>query len=367
MTLWERLQTKRVFHTMSWGKPRTEVLRYLDDSERKKRYPGDRTRYLPGEYILHTEPLKEFEVPELDPRLCWALVRFHRSPHGGLSLSRSEGGEARLFNPWSASKVMSIALASLSLRDSGSGLTGSVRGLPLGDLVTLICSYDVTRAFGTTPLNSNNAASYFHSLIGPPSPTRQLRARLGIDERAAFETSYGTTFRDDPRVPRPQGYTGGMGRGKGQKLMNARILASGFCSALIQMNPEDLKILLYGAELSRWYSTYCDKVRVEMGGMCADPSIYVQSAFDLNRIEQESGGRWRIFSKIGYGPATRERGNEFVLLSYFSLPVIDATGGPVANLGREGVLAARFHGEGLADVEADELFAENIVRLLGCL
>lgn len=362
--LWDSFQKTRSFRTALPNQPRTESLHYLDDSEHQKRYPGDRSRSLPGEHIVHTEPLCDFDIPELDARFCWSLVRFHRSADGNLSFSECGGGDGKHFNPWSASKVLSIALASLCLREAGLGLGEEVSGLPLGDLVTLICAYDASRAYGSAPLDSNNVASYFHSLIGPETPTHQLRERFGLSGTAVFETSYGTRFVDDPRLPKPGGYKGGRGRGRGEKMMSARMLATAFCRALPDLHPDDLRVLLYGAETSNWYPTYLGDARVEMGGMCADPSIYIQAALDMDRVEHDSGGRWRIFSKLGYGPATSRKDNEFVLLSYLCLPVVDQTERPVPDLGKECVMVARFDGEGMADDEADKLFADNLARLI---
>lgn len=362
--LWDSFNATRAFRTAWPNRPRAELLRYLDDREHQKCYPGDSSRSLPGEHIVHTEPFSDFDIPELDSRFCWSLVRFHRSADGNLSFSECGGGDGKHFNPWSASKVLSIALASLCLREAGLGLDVEVKGLPLGDLVTLVCAYDTSRAYGSAPLDSNKVASYFHSLIGPEAPTHQLRGRLGLSATAFFETSYGTKFANDPRLPEPEGYKGGRGRGRGEKVLNVRMLASGFSRALLELHPEDLKVLLYGAEVSKWYPTSLGEARVEMGGMCADPSIYIQAALDMDRIEHDSGGRWRIFSKLGYGPAASRADNEFVLLSYLYLPVLDKTASPIPDFGKECVLVARFDGEGMVDDEADKLFADNLARLI---
>ncbi len=52
----------------------------------------------------------------------------------------------------------------------------------------------------------------------------------------------------------------------------------------------------YGAEQSESY--FSD---VTMGGMAADPCIFIQSSVNISDIEQRSHGHWRIHSKLGNG------------------------------------------------------------------
>lgn len=146
--------------------------------------------------------------------------------------------------------------------------------------------------------------------------------------------------------------------------MTLRGLAEGFCRTLAVLHPDDLQTLLYGAADSRWYPAQLGDASVEMGGMCTDPSVYFQNALNLERVESESRGLWRIFSKLGYGPAKFERDNHFVVVGYLYLPVVDKEGKARADLGRECVVAASFDGTGLEDEEADRRFAECIAKLL---
>lgn len=44
---------------------------------------------------------------------------------------------------------------------------------------------------------------------------------------------------------------------------------------------------------------------LEWGGMTADTAIFVQSGLDMDLVEQNSQGKWRIFSKLGAGKYVR--------------------------------------------------------------
>ena len=94
-----------------------------------------------------------------------------------------------------------------------------------------------------------------------------------------------------------------------------------------------------------------------MGGMAADPCIFIQSSVNISHIEQRSRGRWRIHSKLGNGYSTRSAlspalppPHPHVVLSlvpparsrqvgeirsngYACFPVLDSGGSPVVNAG----------------------------------
>jgi len=272
-----------------------------------------------------------------------------------------------LFNPWSASKFLSIAFAAQSLRESGLGLHTTVKGLALGDLVSLVCCYDKSRAYGRVEINSNSVANYFHSLIGPDSPTTLLQKRLGLSSKHCFETTYQTSWRQDPALPLPRGLKTARGRKGGYKKMSLEALTEGLRFCLSELHPDDLEILLYGASESQWYPETFAGARTEMGGLSSDPSIYFQSALNISEVERNSRGRWRIFSKSGFGPATSDRDNEFVIAGYLYLPVFEENDESVSDHSREFIVAARLDGRGLPDSQADEIFAKNLKRLVESL
>jgi hypothetical protein len=52
----------------------------------------------------------------------------------------------------------------------------------------------------------------------------------------------------------------------------------------------------YGAEETESYFS-----NATMGGMAADPCIFIQSAVNISDVELRARGRWRIHSKLGNG------------------------------------------------------------------
>jgi hypothetical protein len=93
--------------------------------------------------------------------------------------------------------------------------------------------------------------------------------------------------------------------------------------------------ILYGADASRLFPG------LQWGGMSTDITILLQSALDMNRVQQESHGRFRIFSKSGAGFSTSRRVGEILSSAYACLPVLDPAGQPVTDLGLEFLLHIR--------------------------
>lgn len=56
-----------------------------------------------------------------------------------------------------------------------------------------------------------------------------------------------------------------------------------------------IRTLLYGSEATQLFPNGT------LGGMSVDPSIFIQSAVDINKVEASTKGLWRIFSKLGAG------------------------------------------------------------------
>jgi hypothetical protein len=52
----------------------------------------------------------------------------------------------------------------------------------------------------------------------------------------------------------------------------------------------------YGAEETESYF-----INATMGGMAADPCIFIQSSVNISDVELLARGRWRIHSKLGNG------------------------------------------------------------------
>jgi len=60
----------------------------------------------------------------------------------------------------------------------------------------------------------------------------------------------------------------------------------------------------------------------------------------MNRVESESQGHWRIFSKVGDGYSSSRNVGEAVLNGYACLPQLDGNGKAIPNAGVEFVISA---------------------------
>ena len=274
----------------------------------------------------------------------------------------SNGSHGDAFQPWSSTKFMAVANAAAALRAASNaqvGLTSSVGGLPLGDLATVIHSYDERR------YSSNGLARYFHNVGGRSRANGLIHGWLGRPATETFGGNYGepapllgyqfvessgamTTVSPDSS-PGPANHLSTQTLAEFLKrLVMHREDAT---TRLPGMQWADVATLLYGAERSTWYTS-------PWGGMSSDTAIYAQAALPLATIEQRSGGRWRMFSKLGFG------NGEFVHVSYSCLPVIDASGAPVVDVGKEVFMAVRLASGGSNDAERDALLARYYREIL---
>ena len=272
---------------------------------------------------------------------------------------------------WSSSKIFAMANAAGHLRTEETpctaaadkiGLDGSTVGkhdvTPLGDLATVVCSYDTTAGY-----SSNSLSSYFHD-IGFRDRIHSLVAKngwlLGNNPQPAY-------------TPQPQSLGGNYGEATPSDLGFEFTAAAGDpqCGAdkdpwptmydnsisalsaaeltrrIVQFREipedtrfpgmlwEDAQAEMYGAETSLLFPG------LQWGGMTADTAIFLQSALNMTRVEQESQGQFRIFSKLGAGwSSSREKG-EIVSNAYACLPVLDSNGQPVPNQGYEFTISVK--------------------------
>lgn len=77
----------------------------------------------------------------------------------------------------------------------------------------------------------------------------------------------------------------------------------------------DVKSVLYGAETSALFPS------LQWGGMTADTAVYVQTALDMPKVEEDARGQWRIFSKLGAGYSSSRLVGEILDNAYACLPV----------------------------------------------
>jgi len=268
----------------------------------------------------------------------------------------SNGNHAKVVQPWSTTKFLAAANAGSSLRIQSSyqvGLTASVGTTPLGDLVTSLCNYD------DSPYSSNGIGRYFHD-VGGRKRANDLIHDLWL-QRPTSETFGGNYGAAAP----PLGYS--FSEPGGASITITPDSTAGTANALSMLTLaeslkrlvlhrevdgqrlpglqwKDLRVLFYGAEASAKYGTY--------GGMSADTAIYLQSSHDFSYIDQRAHGQWRIFSKLGLGSS-----GQFLNVGYACFPVLDPSGNPAPDWGREMVIATHLPSGGATWRERDRLLA----------
>lgn len=275
----------------------------------------------------------------------------------------SNGHHDEPYQPWSTTKFLAVANAAASLEIASSyevGLTASVDGVPLGDLVTSVHNYD------NDPYSSNALGKYFHN-IGGRARANDLIHELWL-QRSSTETFGGNYGAEAPSL----GYTFVAPGGASVTISPdtsagpANYLSS-FTTAealkrLVLHREEasqrlpgiqwsDIKTLLYGAEGSTKYGPW--------GGMSRDTAIYMQSGHDIDYIQARSKGRWRIFSKLGLGSS-----GQFLNVAYACLPVLDDQLQPVPGWGRELVISAHLPLGGGSWAERDRMLARAFRAIL---
>ncbi len=348
---------------------------FLDDVCHRKRFPSNRDRALTCpvvattatptltngtmvRYRRATDPV-EFDdqalvgVVPADLKVTLILVR----RVNGVAHYRylSNGSHAEPFQPWSVTKYMTIANAAANLRSKSSyrvGLTSSVDGIPLGDLATIVHNYDETR------YSSNGLSRYFLNVGGRARIDGLIHGWLG---RPATETLGGNYGTPEPGLgytfvePGSARVTISADRSGGRANRLSTFTLAEFLKRLVMHREDaatrlpgiqwaDVQTLLYGATTSRWYAG-------APGGMSADSAIYLQAAVPIGQVEARSAGKWRVFSKLGFG------NGQFVHAGYACLPVLDAAGAPVADQGKEMIIAVRMASGGQNDAERDARLA----------
>jgi len=344
-------------------------MEFLDDTRCQKSRPSDRNRDLqcpvvatgasvysphqdkPVHYAPATaEPLVDETalmgiVPD-DMNLTLVLVRrVNGEPHYRYL---SNGTHDVTVQPWSSTKFMAVANAGANLRAKSNGLvglTGRIDGHPLGDLSTIVHNYD-EREF-----RSNALARWFLNVGDRDRLDRLVHG--GWLDRPSWETLGGNYGAAGPGLGYEIIDQAGSVSMAGTDVSGRRNQLSTFTIAeflkrlvmhredpqfgMPDLDWDDIKVLLYGAAKSRRYD------RDTPQGMESDTAIYLEAGLDMAKIEAQSNGQWRIFSKLGFGTS---RGGEFVNAGYACLPVLGDDGAPKPNWGKEFFLVTQLSGEG---------------------
>ena len=194
------------------------------------------------------------------------------------------------------------------------GLDGNVNGkhgvTPLGDLATVICSYDTTAGY-----SSNSLSSYFHDIgwrdridglvvnwLGAKGQSlggnygEATPSDLGFVVTSTEDVSNSTCAVD--KDPWPTVYSNSISALSAAE-MTRRIAQHREVNPSLQFPGAtwtDMKTLLYGAEQSALFPG------LQWGGMTTDTAIFVQSADKMTPLLEDTKTNqdlWRIFSKLG--------------------------------------------------------------------
>ena len=351
-------------------------LEYLDDCKCQKKFPSSYQReqwkcpivstseqmkgYKPGtawpNIALNTSALSG--LPLLD-RVDLTIMLIRRPEDGGAPVFHylSAGRQDDAFETWSSSKIFAISNAAGTMNaeygcPGAGGLALDTKGkngdTPLGDLATIVCSYDTTQGY-----SSNSLSSYFNDIGGRQKLDNELHEWLGAPSDQSLGGNYG-----EPS-PSDLGFEFFEGTDPSQNCQVNPDHTSGLGNYYSSLSAAEMvrRFVLFQdtAPQNRWPNmTYSDSLDVlygadpsvffpglQWGGMTADPSIFVQGSVNITSVELESGGNWRIFSKLGAGYSGSRNRGEIVNNAYVCFPVVDGEGKPVVGKGHEFIISAR--------------------------
>ena len=349
---------------------------FLDDVCHKKRAPSrqDRAWSCPnvaasaGAYEPSSAPITVDAdalrgiVPN-DMRMTVVLVR----RVGDVPYYRylSNGTHDVAVEPLSATKFMAVANAATRIRAASNGEVGldsTTSGVPVGDLVTVITSYEEQR------FSSNGLARYFHDVGGRTHANALIHDWLHRPASETFGGNYGAPAADLGFAFQGAGASASVTPDRAGFYANhlstqtmaefTKRLAlhrEDAATRLPGIQWKDLEVLFYGAATSKLFPGK------PLGGMSADTAIYVQQGIDMAALEARSQGNWRIFSKLGFG----ESG--FVHNSYTCAPSLDAQGAPIAGAGVELVISMqspRAGSERAQDAAIAKVYRDVVARIV---
>jgi hypothetical protein len=296
---------------------------------------------------VDTETLAKF-VDDDDINACIILTKrlpwMEGSEQSGTSLHNkyyclADRSASDAVETWSSSKIFAIANAAGHLRKNETTCAADVYGIDgetsgkhgstlLGDLATIICSYDTSAGY-----TSNSLSSYFHDLGWRDNIHALVTSNwLGLDghtlggnygEATPSDLSY--TILDNSKVkscaadkdPWPDIYSNSLSALAAAEMARRLVLHDDVDTSLRfpGLTSKDVKQITMGAEESIFFPGQL------WGGMSADTAIFVQSALNMTDIDSQSDGGWRILSKLGAGYSSSRSRGEIVTTAYACLPV----------------------------------------------
>jgi len=225
--------------------------------------------------------------------------------------------------------------------------------VPLGDLISIIASYDVSAGY-----SSNELAFYFTTICGGAQENNLITKWLNRTGET-MSGSYGSTIKKSANLGYDYTYDNNQQcKDTPDTLINLSNTLSPFTMAELLKHIVLYREIPIGSRLPiiRWVdlqdiiygSSSPVLFPITWGGLSTDISIYLQSAFgtgdlpDFEDVKNKSLGKWRIFSKLGDGYTYIRNRTETVYNAYGSFPVFNETGGIVPNQGLELIFSGKF-------------------------
>lgn len=349
---------------------------FLDDVCHKKFAPSSQDRawscpnvaasagaYRPSSAPIAVDQDALRSIIPADMRMTVVLVR----RVGGVPHYRylSNGTHDVAVQPLSSTKFMAVANAAVRIRAASNGKVGldsSVDGIPVGDLATVITSYQEGE------FSSNGLARYFHDVGGRAHADALIHDWLGRPASETFGGNYGAPSADLGFTFTSPGGTANVAADRAGSFENnlSTLTMAEFTKRLALHREDaatrlpgiqwkDLEVLFYGAAASKLFRGQ------SLGGMSADTAIYIQQAINMGALETRSRGKWRIFSKLGFGQSG------FVHNSYTCAPSLDAQGSPVTGDGVEFVISMqspRAGAERSQDAAIAKAYRDVVARIV---
>lgn len=256
-------------------------------------------------------------------------------------LCNGEFSKNDVYETWSSSKIFAVANAAGHMRLNETSCENEIYGLPsfttgnhgktpFGDLISIITSYDHTAGY-----SSNALSSYFHD-IGWRERIHALVNSEWINATSSGQTLGGNYGEETPsdlsflisndidnnnkcnvdKDPWLEIYSNSLSSLTAAELTRRITLHNELPVSMRfpGVEYEDIKTELYGAETSLLFPN------LKWGGMSTDTAIFLQSSLNISEVEDESDGKWRIFSKLGAGYSSIRNAGEIVTNSYACLP-----------------------------------------------
>lgn len=288
---------------------------------------------------------------------------------------RSNHNYVEPYQPWSSSKVFAISNGARRIEATCPGITlnstAEYQGnnIPLGDLATIIHSYD------THHFTSNSLGSYFEDIGDRRAANDLVHSWL---KRPATETFGGNYGEKSPSI----GYQFRALDGRGACSVtpdHSGVVISNHMSAFSMANwlqrlvlhredplhmPyvqwRDVIPILYGSQPSKLFPG------LDWGGMSSSPDTFMQGHQNMTSIDIESRGQWRIFSKVGWGTSDAHT-TDNTLNGYACYPQVGAHGELIPNRGVEFVISARVSTPAASFQSVDKDMRESVAAVIDAI